>query len=459
MNTEQQFDAIIVGAGPAGSSAALALARAGLRVALIERGEYPGAKNVSGAALYAPELLADLLAHPGDDQTPNYNVGADLSRPPPIYRPWEEAPIERYLTRRVVTFLGQASAFSIDFRTNHFAQPPYNGFTILRPKFDRWLASKAEAAGAMLITSTVVDDLLYEGEQVVGVQCRREAGELYAPVVIAADGANAFLAKKAGLQHEFHADEMTLGVKEVLRLDAHTIEERFNLTGDEGMTNEYVGFATGEVKGGGFLYTNRDTLSIGVVTQIASLAEKRVKPYELLDQFKQHPAIAPLVRDSTTLEYSAHMIPEGGWAMLPKLSRGGLLVVGDAAGFVFATGLFLEGMNFAIASGLAAAATVQQAHADADFSAKSMARYRKRLEANFVLQDLKHFRHAPTFVNNERLQNVYPELICQTAENVFRSNGTPRRKIGRIFFDTMRGKVPLRTLLRDGWQAGRALFF
>ncbi len=145
--------------------------------------------------------------------------------------------------------------------------------------------------------------------------------------------------------------------------------------------------------------------------------------------------------------------------MLPKLSRGGLLVVGDAAGFVFATGLFLEGMNFAIASALAAAATVQQAHADADFSAKSMARYRKRLEANFVLQDLKHFRHAPTFVNNERLQNVYPELICQTAENVFRSNGTPRRKIGRIFFDTMRGKVPLRTLLRDGWQAGRALFF
>jgi electron transfer flavoprotein-quinone oxidoreductase len=436
MKTTQQFDAIVVGAGPAGSSAALAMARAGFSVALIERGEYAGAKNVSGAALYAPELLATLL--------PDY---------------WEEAPIERYLTRRVVTFLGQESALSVDFRTNHFAHPPYNGFTVLRPKFDRWLAGKAETAGAVLITSTVVDDLLYEGEQVIGVRCRRESGELYAPVVVAADGANSFLAKKAGLQREFRAEEMSLGVKEILRLDARAIEERFNLTGDEGMANEFVGFATGGVKGGGFLYTNRDTLSLGVITQIASLAEKRLKAYELLDQFKQHPAVAPLVRDSVTLEYSAHMIPEAGWAMLPRLSRGGLLVVGDAAGFVFAAGIFLEGMNFAIASGLAAAETIQQAHAESDFSALSMLRYRKRLEQNFVLQDLKRFRRAADFVNNERLQNLYPDLFCQAAENIFRSNGKPRNKLGRTILKTMQGKVPLRVLVRDGWQAARALFF
>jgi len=432
----QHFDAIVAGAGPAGSSAALAMARAGLQVALIERGEYPGAKNVSGAALYAPNLLADLL--------PEY---------------WEEAPVERYLTRRVVTLLGQEAAVSLDFRTNHFSKPPYNGFTMLRPKFDRWLANKAEEAGALLISSTVVDDLLYKNERVAGVRCRRQDGDLYAPIVIAADGANSFLAKKAGLQHEFRGDEMTLGVKEVVRLDAHTIEERFNLNGDEGMTNEYVGYATGEVKGGGFLYTNRDTLSLGVVVQIASLAQKKMRAYELLDQFKQHPAIAPLVRDSVTLEYSAHMIPEGGWAMLPTLSRAGLMVAGDAAGFVFAAGLFLEGMNFAIASGLAAAATAQEAHANQDFSAESMARYRKQLESSFVLKDLKNFRHAPAFVNNERLQNVYPELLCETMENIFRSDGKPRRKIGRVVLNTMRGKVSLLTLLRDGWQAGRALLF
>jgi electron transfer flavoprotein-quinone oxidoreductase len=252
---------------------------------------------------------------------------------------------------------------------------------------------------------------------------------------------------------------MTLGVKEVLRLDAHTIEERFNLNGDEGMSNEYVGYASGEVKGGGFLYTNRDTLSIGVVAQIASLAEKKVRAYDLLDQFKQHPAVAPLVRDGVTLEYSAHMIPEGGWSRLPKLTRAGMMVVGDAAGFVFATGLFLEGMNFAIASGLAAAATAQAAHANHDFSAQSMERYRKQLESSFVLKDLKKFRHAPAFVNNEHLQNIYPDLICDTMENIFRSNGKARHKLGRVVLGTMRKEVPLLTLLRDGWQAGRALFF
>src|SRR5438046_4068792 len=129
MQTLQHFDVIIVGAGPAGSSAALALARAGLQVALIERGEYPGAKNVSGAALYAPDLLAELL--------PNY---------------WEEAPVERYLTRRMVTFLAEEAALAIDFRTRHYAQPPYNGFTLLRPNFDRWLAGQDAAAGALLLT-------------------------------------------------------------------------------------------------------------------------------------------------------------------------------------------------------------------------------------------------------------------------------------------------------------------
>ncbi len=116
-------------------------------------------------------------------------------------------------------------------------------------------------------------------------------------------------------------------------------------------------------------------------------------------------------------------------------------------------------MNFAIASGLAAAETIKQAHNEQDFSALSMSRYRKRLEESFVLQDLRKFRSASAFINNERLQNLYPELFCQAAENIFRSNGMPRQKIGRVMYNTLRGKVPLRTMLRDGWQAARAFFF
>lgn len=438
----------MVGAGPAGSIAALIAARAGLSVALIERGEYPGAKNVSGGALYNTAFLDELIPHF-----------------------WEEAPVERFLTRRIITIMSADSTLSVDFKTANFAKAPYNGFTVLRPKFDRWLASKAEEAGALLIPSTVVDDLLYEGpagsdaasplaRRVVGVRTRREDGEIYADVVIACDGVNSFLAKKAGLQREFRPDEITLGVKEVLGLDRKTIEDRFQLTGDEGITNEYVGYSSGNVAGGAFLYTNKDSLSLGIVTQIADLAEKRVKPYELLEQFKRHPSIAPLVRDGVVKEYSGHMIPEAGIGMMPKLYTGGMMVAGDAAGFVFATGLFLEGMNYAMASGAAAARAAIEAHRANDFSAEQLSAYQRKLEQDFVLKDLKKFKHAPEFVNNPRLQNVYPDMICRIAEDLFSSNGRPKQKILPTLWKEFRqGKISLRTALKDAYEGGRSLLW
>jgi electron transfer flavoprotein-quinone oxidoreductase len=391
MSDKMKFDIVVVGAGVAGSIAALVAARAGLSVALIERGEYPGAKNVSGGALYNTAFLHKLI--------PNF---------------WEEAPVERYLTRRMITIMSPESALTIDYKTANFAKPPYNGFTVLRPKFDRWLAEKAEEAGALLITSTVVDDLIYQypsgadgavpgRRRIVGVKTRRADGDIYADVVIACDGVNSFLAKKAGMQREFKPEEITLGVKEVISLDRKTIEDRFQLEGQEGITNEFVGHASGKVFGGGFLYTNWDSLSIGVVTQIRDLAEKKVKAYELLEEFKRHPSVAPLVRGGVVKEYSGHMIPEHGIKMMPKLYTDGMMVTGDAAGFVFATGLFLEGMNYAMASGAAAANAAILAHKVGNFSAEQLSVYQRNLEQDFVLKDMKKFKHAPEFVNNPRL--------------------------------------------------------
>ena len=189
------FDVIVVGAGPAGSAAALITARAGLNVLLIERGEYPGAKNVSGAAFYGSAILNKLI--------PDW---------------WEQAPVERYICRRDVLLMSPTTAVSLDFRSASptYVEPPYNAFTILRPKFDRWFAAQAEAAGAFLLTSTVVDDVIIERGKVVGVKVRRDEGELRADVVIACDGANSFLAQQAGLQRKLKTDELSLGVKEVL---------------------------------------------------------------------------------------------------------------------------------------------------------------------------------------------------------------------------------------------------
>jgi electron transfer flavoprotein-quinone oxidoreductase len=436
MTSTEHFDVIIVGAGPAGSAAALITARAGLKVLLLERGEYPGAKNVSGAAFYGSAILNDLI--------PNW---------------WEQAPVERYICRRDVAFVSPHTSVTLDFRSNQtgYADPPFNGFSVLRPKFDRWFAAQAEAAGALLLNASVVDDVVRENGRVAGVRVRREQGEVRANVVIACDGANSFLAKKSGLQREFEAHEISLGVKEVLALDEAVIRERFQISGNEGMAFEYLGAITEDVRGGGFLYTNKDSLSVGIIGQISSLTEKKKRPYELLEIFKAHPSVAPLVRDGALREYSAHIIPEGGWDMVPKLYTDGMMVAGDAAAFCFVTGLYLEGMNYAMQSGLAAGETAIEACRNGDYSAKAMSRYEHYLTERHVSPDFKRFRYTPSFVNSERLQNLYPDIVADAAETLFRVDGKGKQKIVPLAMKTVRRfKIRPSHLIKDFYHAARS---
>lgn len=429
------YDVVVVGAGPAGSAAALVAARLGRRVLLIERGEYAGSKNVSGAAFYAPQVLDALL--------PKF---------------WRTAPVERHLTRRVISFVSPESSIAVDFRTARWNRPPYNGFTMLRPHFDRWLAEQAAAAGATFLPGTVVDDLLRDGGgRIAGVRTRRPEGDIEAAVVIAADGVNSFLARKAGLRGELRPEEVSLGVKEVIALDRSTIEERFGLTGDEGVTYEYVGSVTEAVKGGAFLYTNRESLSLGVIVQVASLAEGKVPAYELLERFKSHPSVAPLVRGGRLVEYSAHMVPEAGLAGLSKLYGDGILVAGDAAGLCLTTGLYLEGINFAVASGAAAGETAAEASASGQPGAAALRAYERRLDRSFVLRDFRRFRRAPAFAMSERLQNVYPGVMTALAEQALASRGQPRSKLLALAREELsRAGVPAWRAVRDLWKGGRA---
>ena len=425
-------DAVVVGAGPAGAAAALALARAGRSVMLLERGPFPGSKNMYGGVVY-PRVLDRVLP-----------------------RWWDEAPIQRWVTRRSTMVLTDTQALTVDYRTGAWGEPPYNGATAYRPDFDAWLAGKAEAAGAELVCSTTVTGLLRDGPRVVGVRTDRPGGEITAGIVIAADGVNSFVAKEAGLYGPVDQNDFTVGVKETLSLPKEVIDERFGVRGRHGVDIEILG-GTGAVNGGGFLYTNLETLSVGVVLKLPALAAQQRRPEEIIARLKAHPAIAPLVEGAELKEYSAHVIPEGGWRMIPRLAGDGLLVAGDAAALCLAAGVWLEGVNFAIGSGLVGGEVAAGALAVGDTSATRLGAYRRRLAGSFVLADHKRLRKVPHLVLSDRVQHQYPQLMCSVAERMFRvDNPVPKPGLRRIVRqEAARAGLRLRDLAKDTWTAAR----
>jgi electron transfer flavoprotein-quinone oxidoreductase len=267
---------------------------------------------------------------------------------------------------------------------------------------------------------------------------------------------NAFLAKQAGLTPTEDPSHYTLGVKEVLALAPDEIERRFGLEPGEGADFEVIG-GTGGIAGGGFLYTNRETVSVGLVLSIEGLSRSDTRPEQLLAEFKSHPAIRPLVAGGDVVEYGAHLIPEAGLAMMPRLAGDGILVAGDAAGMCLAAGIWLEGVNFAMASGAAAGEAAAEALESGDTSAGGLGGYRKRLEANFVLADHRRLKRAPHLVLSDRMQHQYPQLVCNLVEEIFTvRNPSPKQGIvAQARQERRKAGVRLRDLARDGWSTWR----
>ena len=342
-------------------------------------------------------------------------------------------------------------ALTIDFRNDSWGRPPYNGATAYRADFDSWLAGKAEEAGATLVCSTTATGLLRDGTgRVVGARTDRPNGDIEARLVVAADGVNSFLAKEAGLYPRFSAEHFTLGAKEVLHLGREEIDRRFGLRGLDGLDIEMLGCTQG-IPGGGFLYTNLETVAVGVVLSVTGLARSGLRPEQIIAAMKEHPGIAPYVEGGELVEYSAHLIPEGGYHAMADLVGDGMLVTGDAAGLCLAAGLWLEGVNFAIGSGIAAGETAAEAIRADDTSAAGLAGYRRRVESSFVLKDHKKLRHAPDLLLNERVQRFYPQLTCDVVEGVFTvENPRPKRGLARVALDAARhSPVRLVDLARD----------
>lgn len=400
----ERFDAIVVGAGPAGSAAALTLARKKFSVLLVERGRAPGSKNMFGGRIYAWPLF---------DLVPDWA---------------KDCPVERLVTKENLAFLTEDASLGIEFDSPKLSEGKAASFTALRPKFDAWLAKKAEEAGAMLITGIRVDDLWREGGRVKGVYVAPD-DRVAADLVVIAEGATSTLVRKAGLKADLEPREVSVGVKETIELPAETIQDRFGLGEKEGAAAVYAGYASLGLRGGGFLYTNKTSISLGLVVSSEDLARKKLEVQDIQTKFRMHPAIQKLLKGGKLAEYSAHLVPELGRRMTPQLVAEGVLVAGDSAGFLINNGYTFRGVDLAMASGLAAGEAAEAARAAGGMSAANLATYERFLRSHNVLTDLEAFARAPLYLKNERLFDVYPRLLIDLAERVYRVDGAARERL------------------------------
>lgn len=427
----EKFDLIVVGAGPAGLGAAYTAAKAGLKTIVFERGEYPGSKNVMGGVLY---------------RQPTESVFPDF---------WRQAPLERPVVEQNYWFLSEDASVRIGYRSADFGKEPYNNFTVLRARFDRWLGQETEKAGALLITETLVEELLREEDRVVGVRTGRPDGELRAPLVILAEGVNSLLVQQLGLRDDIAPQHLAVSVKEIISLPSEKIEDRFGLAKGQGAVIELVGDPTGGILGTGFLYTNKESLSIGVGAILSDMVKRKWNPNDLLERLKQHPSIKPLLEGGEMQEYMAHLIPEGGFRAMPALSAPGVLVVGDAAMLV--NGMVREGSNLAVVSGKLAAETAVEAHNSGDFSNRTLGRYRDRLQNSFVLQDLHKFRNTTAmFEENPQFFTDYPEMMTDLLHEFFLVDSVPKKDKFRLMFDRLRKRRSYGRLAGDLYKLWRA---
>jgi electron transfer flavoprotein-quinone oxidoreductase len=430
----EKFDAVVVGAGPAGSAAALTMARAGLSVVLLERGEFPGAKNVFGGVLYRKQM---------EDLIPEF---------------WKEAPLERMIIEQNLWIMGRESVTKFGHRNEAFKQPP-NCWTGMRVNFDQWFANKAVEAGAIPVYETVATELLYEGNKVVGVRTDREQGDLYANVVVIADGVNSLLGKQLGIHKEWAPDQVSLAVKEQIFLSKEKILDRFNLEGDEGATIEFVGETSAGMTGLGFLYTNKESISLGIGVMVSDLKRTRVKPYELLEQVKQHPAIRRLIQGGETKEYAGHLIPEGGLTAVPQLSGDGWMICGDAAQLV--NFVHREGTNLAMTSGRFAGEAAVAAKEAGEFSRRTLSLYDRKVAQSFIRKDLKKYQGLHGLLKEldpKLLFSQFPQALNDAAYDMLLVDGRSKAEKQQQAMETIKETAGgTWELVKLGWKGWRAI--
>jgi electron transfer flavoprotein-quinone oxidoreductase len=284
----EHFDVVIIGGGSAGLAALKQLSTLKKQAVLIEAGKTVGSKNVSGGILYSKK--------PKNGKV--YNVEDVYGQ-----QFLTEAPLERLITKYILHATSKDKVFSIDLTPAHEYQTNF-GYSVLLNELNSWFAKEAgesaEKQGGGIVPGVHVQSISWQNDKTI-IQTN-ELEEFEVNAVIAADGVNSEIAEITGARPKFTPEELYQGVKVVVKLPEEIIEQRFGIGPNDGAAHLFAGDITLNHIGGGFVYTNQDTLSVGAVYHYDSLMEKPNEPYFLVNALLNNPMVSEFIKDEVAIK-------------------------------------------------------------------------------------------------------------------------------------------------------------
>lgn len=278
----EKYDVAIIGGGSSGLAALKELSKLGLQAVVLEAGKPTGSKSVTGGILYSKTY----------EDARVYNVEE-------VYENFlEDAPVEREITGYYLNAVSGNKVYTVDLTDAHNYQTNF-AYSVLMVKMNKWFAEQAEEAAAKtgggIVSGVRVNNIAWENGKTIVETDQLEPIQVDA--VVAADGVNSEVALMIDAREKFDVESLYQGVKSIVRLPEDILAERYNLKDNEGVAHLFAGDISRGHNGGGFIYTNKDTLSVGLVYHLDSLIKSPIEPYALLDSFLTIPQVSNYIKD------------------------------------------------------------------------------------------------------------------------------------------------------------------